>query len=176
MDYSLISAAVVVALAACASVVLAALTLPGVWLGLLAAALVKWLWEPTLISPWTLIVCLVLAIAGEVIEMFASAAGTSKFGGSRSGAIASVAGGIAGAILGTFVIPIPIVGTVVGAIGGSALATFATELGYAKRTQKEAAIAAGGAAIGRTLATLTKLAIAGLVALVLIAAVMVDGM
>lgn len=174
MDYGPPFAAIVVAFAASVGIVLAALTLPGVWFGLAVAALVKWLWQPDLISIWTLVVCLALAVAGELIELLASAAGTSKFGGSRAGAMASVGGGIAGAILGTFVIPI--VGTVVGAICGSALATFVTELGYTKRTQKEAAIAAGGAAIGRTLATLIKLSIAGLVALILIAAVMVKGM
>ncbi|MFO0491136.1 MAG: DUF456 domain-containing protein [bacterium] len=173
MQWQEIAAGLVVGLAVCLGMVLALLTLPGVWLMLLTAVLVKLLWMPELIGPWTLAVCLVLAIAGELIEALASAAGTSRFGGSQAGAVASIVGGLVGAVLGTFVIPIPIVGTILGAILGSALATFATEVLYKQRPTGQALHAATGAAIGRTAATIIKVFITGVVGLILLASVLV---
>ena len=57
------------------------LTLPGTWLMLAATALVAWLrWDQRMISPWTLAALLVLAIAGELLEMVASSAGARRAG------------------------------------------------------------------------------------------------
>ena len=42
--------------------VLAVLTLPGVWIMLLAAALINWLWWPGCYSWWTIGVCGVIAL------------------------------------------------------------------------------------------------------------------
>jgi hypothetical protein len=61
-------------------------------------------------------------------------------------------------------------------VGGAALATFAVEAYHQKRPEAEAARAAGGAAIGRAAATVIKLGVAGVVAILLIASVCVGGM
>ncbi|MCU0689122.1 MAG: DUF456 family protein [Phycisphaerales bacterium] len=176
MEWGPILAALVVVLSTLVGMGLAVLTLPGVWVMLLVAALVKWLWVADLISVWTLVAGVVLAVIGEVVEGALSAAGAAKFGSSRAGAVASIGGGLLGALIGTFVIPVPIVGTLVGAVAGAAAATFGVEAYYKKRPEAEAARAAGGAAIGRVAATVIKLGVAGIVAILLIAAVCVRGM
>ena len=62
-------------------------------------------------------VLIVLAALGELIEFLASAAGASKAGGSKRGAVLSLIGGLTGAIVGLFVgIPIPVIGPIVTAI------------------------------------------------------------
>lgn len=73
---------------------------------------------------------LLLAIAGEVAEFLAGAAGVNKLGGSKRGAALAIVGSVVGAILGMFVgVPIPILGSLiaalvfggVGAFGGAVL-------------------------------------------------------
>ena len=97
------------------------LTLPGTWLMLVAAALTAWLrWGQQMISPWTLVVLLGLAIIGEVLETLASSAGAKRAGASRWGGFGAFLGGIVGAIAGTFAIPVPLFGSLIGACLGSA--------------------------------------------------------
>lgn len=73
---------------------------------------------------------LLLAIAGEVAEFLAGAAGVNQLGGSKRGSILAIVGSVVGAILGMFVgVPIPIIGSLiaalvfggVGAFGGAVL-------------------------------------------------------
>lgn len=149
--------------------VLAVATLPGVWLMLLAATLVNWLWTPGVYSWWTLGVCAAVALAGEVLEVVASGFGSRKFGGSGWGAAGSVAGGLVGALVGTFAIPIPLVGTVVGSVLGAAGGALLTERWVKKRSWGESHKSAAGAALGRLSATVIKIAVAGVVGLALLA-------
>jgi uncharacterized protein YqgC (DUF456 family) len=147
---------------------LAVLTLPGVWLMLLAASLVNWLWTPGVYSWWTIGVCAAVALVGEVLEVVASGFGSKKFGGTKTGAAGSVIGGLVGGVVGTFAIPVPIVGTIVGSVVGAAVGALAAEKGIKKRTWKESHKSAAGAAAGRLAATVIKLAVAVGVGLVLL--------
>jgi hypothetical protein len=168
-----IVAAGVVMISLVLGLVLALLTLPGVWF-MLAVALGVSFWVPDLISTPVLIGATVIAVLGEIIEGVLSAAGSKKFGGSIAGALGSIAGGLIGALVGTF-IPIPIIGTLFGAVVGAGLGAFGIERWYMKRTGKESMDSAKGAMLGRAIATFTKMIFAGIVALILLAAVLVPG-
>ncbi|MFT3683491.1 MAG: DUF456 domain-containing protein [Phycisphaerales bacterium] len=148
--------------------VLALLTLPGVWIMLLAASLINWLWWPGCYSWWTIGVCAAIALCGEIAEVVASAFGSKKFGGSGWGASGSVAGGLVGALVGTFAIPIPVVGTIIGSVAGAAIGALAAERGIKKRTWGESHKSAAGAAVGRLAATFVKLGVVLVVGLALL--------
>ena len=103
--------------------------LPGNWLIVLAAALYAWFAEPEsqlAIDWYTVAALLAMAIAGEVLETAAGAAGVKRAGGSRRGALLAIAGSMVGSIVGLFVgVPIPIVGSLVAAVLFGALGAFA---------------------------------------------------
>jgi len=152
------------------------LSLPGNWLivGLSAlfAALVP--------SPqgqgigWTGVAILaVLAVLGEVVEFFASAAVAGKRGGSRRGMVLAVGGTTIGSIAGAFIsLPIPIIGPLLGALVGGALGAFGGA--WVGEAWKGKSLGEGyhiskGALWGRLLGTAGKLAIGTL--MVVIAAI-----
>jgi uncharacterized protein YqgC (DUF456 family) len=94
--------------------------LPGNWTSLAAVALYAYLipsGHRVWVSWWIVGAVLVLAILGEVVETFASAAGAAKVGGSRRGAVLAIIGSFIGGIVGVFVgIPVPVVGSLLGVI------------------------------------------------------------
>jgi hypothetical protein len=174
MAWEPIAGGVVMVVMAGLGLVLAAVTLPGVWLILLAAVGVK-LWQPELLSWWTIGAGVGLALLGEIIEAVASALGAKKFGGSGWGAGGSIVGALVGAVLGTLV-PVPILGTLAGAIVGAGVGALVAELWIKKRTIQEARRSATGAVIGRAVATVVKITIAGLVAGALVLGVLIPVM
>lgn len=100
--------------------------LPGNWM-MVGTLCVFLLSAGTTSGPdWTtLVVVLVLAIAGEILEMFTGSAKAAKQGASRRALILSLVVSMAGSIGGAFVIPIPVIGSAVGAIIGAAFGAFA---------------------------------------------------
>ena len=145
-------------------VVLVALQLPGTWLiGLATGAAAWWGWsaDPTMrwIGWWTLAALLVLAIVGEIVEAAAGAAGSRVAGGTRRGAVLAIVGGVAGAIAGTPLIPIPIVGTLIGASLGAGAGSVLGDL-WAKQPVAQSFKAGGGAAVGKFTGAVIKLGIA----------------
>ena len=94
--------------------------LPGNWLMLLAAAGYTWLtWDRGYVHWVSLVVLLVVAVAGEVVEFFAAGAGAKKAGGTIWGTIGALLGGLIGGFFLTGLVPIPIIGTLVGLIAGT---------------------------------------------------------
>ena len=165
-------------------VVAVALQLPGTWLIGLATGLAAW-WgwgelardaDGALVrrENWigwaTLGTLLALAVLGEVVEAVAGAAGSRIAGGTRRGAVLAIIGGIAGAIAGTPLIPIPIVGTLVGASLGAGAGSILGDL-WAKQPLVQSFKAGGGAAVGKFTGAVMKLAIAIAMWLVVAAAV-----
>ncbi len=135
------------------------LGLPGNWLMLLGTSLLAWAyWDRGPFSVWTLLVALVLAVLGEVLEFVAGMSGARRWGGTRSGAWGALLGGLVGGLLGTLLVPIPVIGSLVGACGGAAVGAFVFEFGGG-RTQQDALRVGMGAGIGRFLGTVAKLAI-----------------
>lgn len=168
-------------------VLMVILTLPGIWFMILAAALAQWWsWDqsqpvatdpagiPTstlahapnlMFSWWVLGIAVALALIGEIVEFFASAVGAAKAGGTRRGAIGSVIGGIVGAILGTAIVPI--LGTIIGAALGAGVGALLLERHDGRKTWKEATKIGAGAAAGRFVATIAKVSIAAVAAILL---------
>jgi uncharacterized protein YqgC (DUF456 family) len=135
------------------------LGLPGNWLMVGSTALVAWLyWDRGMINHWTLIALLAVAVIGEVLEFAAGAVGTKKAGGSRGGAFGALLGGVIGAGAGTFVIPVPIIGSLIGACGGAFCGALALELAGGRDI--EPAVRSGlGAGVGRFFGTVAKLVV-----------------
>jgi len=157
-------AAAIVILFSGLGIALTALTLPGAWLALVAAVLCK-LWRPDLLEWSTIGAGVAIALAGEIIEIFASAAGAARAGGSRRGAIGSVVGSLAGAIIGApFLL---LVGAIVGAVIGAGVGAIIAERGFTGRTWRDSARIGAGAAVGRFWATVAKVGLSALVALIL---------
>lgn len=159
-------AVAIVAVALLIGVLVTLLTLPGTWFIILVALVCQW-WREGLFEWWTIALCVVLAVAGEVVEFAWSARGAKRTGGTRPGMIGSIVGGLVGAIAGTFMLPVPVVGTIVGAAVGAGLGAVAGERGMSQRSWRESAAVGRGAAVGRLTAVAVKAGIAGVIGLVL---------
>ena len=116
--------------------VLVFFALPGNWLIVISTCLFAW-WrvEDGVFSIYTLFAITVLAVLGELVEFFGGAGGAKKAGASWRGSIGALAGALTGAIIGTFAIPVPFLGTLIGACAGAGLGAWALELSAGKRMQ-----------------------------------------
>jgi hypothetical protein len=142
-------------------------TLPGNWLMVSMTALFAWWkWDEGIFSTGLLIAVGILALIGEIIEFFAGAGSAKKAGASWRGALAAIGGTLVGALLGTFLIPIPIVGTLLGACLGAGLGTWSVERLLGK--PKEKSVKSGvGAGVGVFVGTTTKFLIGCLIWLII---------
>lgn len=132
------------------------LSLPGLWLMVGAHAGYAWLTGWNVHVGWPSVVALI-AIAGvaEVVEFVAGAAGTKAAGGSKRGMMGAVVGGLLGALFLTFLVPVPILGTVVGVCAGTFLGALVVELMVGKEVGQSTRIGIG-AAKGRFVGILAK--------------------
>lgn len=149
-------------------VIATVLTLPGVWLILLAAGGLQW-WSAAQGEPffplWLLITAVSIALLGEILEFAASALGSKAAGGGRPAGFGAIIGAIVGAILGTpFLFPL---GTIIGSALGAGLAAMSLEKGWTGSNWDKSSKVAVGAAVGRLVATVVKLSITGSVAVAL---------
>jgi uncharacterized protein YqgC (DUF456 family) len=142
--------------------------LPGNWLVVLTTCLFAWWkWDERVFSGWTLIAIAALALLGELLEFLAGMIGARRSGASWRGAMTAVLGAIFGALLGTFVIPVPLLGSVLGASAGAGLVVWATEVSRGQPASHSLRRGVG-AGIGQFLGTGSKFAI-GLVVWLVIA-------
>ena len=147
--------------------------LPGAWLMIVSTALLAW-WKgpdtatgaPGMFSVATLIVVAALALAGEIAEFFTGVVGSKAAGGTKRGATGALLGGFAGALIATFTIPLPIVGTVIGACGGAALGALIAEFSGG-RTFGAAAKSGVGAGLGTLAGRIVKIAVSALIWLII---------
>jgi uncharacterized protein YqgC (DUF456 family) len=175
MDWTYYLWAILLVVASVIAWLTSLVTLPGNWLIVGLSALFAWLMPPDAnhgITWTTVAVLIALAIAGEVIEFIAGAAGAAKQGGSKRGVALAMVGAIVGSILGLMAgLPIPVIGSFVMALIGGAAGAFAgAYLGEAwKGRPEEQRVAVGrGAFAGRLWGTAGKLA-AGAVMLAILA-------
>lgn len=171
--------AVVLVLALMAGWVMTVLGMPGNWVIVAAAAGYAALVGPEsrLAIGWgVVLVLLVLAGLGELLELIASALGVARRGGSRRAAVFALVGSLAGAFVGLFVgLPIPVVGSLVGAVLlsslGALVGAVAGEISQGRGALKSWEI--GRAAFwGRLLGTAAKIIVAcAMVAVTLVALV-----
>ncbi len=128
--------------------------LPGTWFMVLSSAAISWLTGNRLLSVSTLAVLAGLALAGEVAELVAGAAGSRKAGGTWRGSAGALAVGLAGGIVGTLLFPV--VGSILGACLGAFLGALGGELSGGR--EMESAVRVGKSAfVGRLLGTVIKL-------------------
>lgn len=73
---------------------------------------------------WTLLVVLILAGLGELVEFFSGSVVAAREGASRRALFLSLIGSFVCSVAGTLVVAIPLVGTLVGALTGAALGAF----------------------------------------------------
>ncbi|MEN6451437.1 MAG: DUF456 domain-containing protein [Thermoguttaceae bacterium] len=155
------------------------LGLPGNWLMVIAAA-VHACFVPadsSLAIGWKVVVALLgLAVFGEVVELLAAMAGTSKAGGSKRGAILAIIGSIAGGIIGVTVgLPIPVVGPVLAAVLFAGVGAMAGAMLGERWAGKDATSVwrVGRAAfVGRLTGTLGKLLVGGVMIAVVVLAIL----
>jgi len=131
------------------------LSLPGNWIMFVAALVLSACqgWESPSVS--ILLLMLMLLLIGEVIETLGSVVGAKKFGASTAAAWSALAGAIVGGIVGSFFLP-PI-GSLIGVIVGAFLAAFVVEL-LRQKPLPHATLAAIGAAFGRIVGIVVKVA------------------
>lgn len=152
--------------------------MPGNWL-IVAAAAVAALLIPegarTDLTWITVIVLVILASIGELLEFAAGAMGVARVGGSRRAAalaiVGSLVGGVTGAVVG---LPVPIIGPVLAALLGASLgALIGAYVGEDWASQDfQQSIRVGHAAFwGRLLGTVGKLAVGTIMVLVALAGI-----
>lgn len=118
--------------------------LPGNWLIAISTCLFAWWrWDSGVFSIYTLVVVVVLAAMGELVEFTAGMMGARKSGASWPGSIAALFGAIAGAVLGTFAIPIPLFGTLIGACFGAGFGVWGLEFSRGKKMEHSVRYAVG---------------------------------
>lgn len=132
--------------------------IPGNWLMIGTVAAFDW-WRDERVVHWpTWIAVLAIAVTGEVIELVAGAIGARKFGGSKWASLGALAGGLVGALCGTFMIPVPLFGTIIGAVVGAFSGATGVELARGG-TQADSIRVGKGAAFGHVTGNLTKFAL-----------------
>ena len=107
-----------------------------------------------------------IQIVSELVEFFAGMLGAKKGGASKKGMWFSLIGSIVGALLGTFVIPIPLFGSLIGSILGAFGFAYYIEKGELD-TKEEALKSATYAAIGRAIGAVGKLGLTSSMAILL---------
>lgn len=118
---------------------------------------------------WALIALTLLAVLGEALETVAAGYGASRFGGGKGSILAAVIGCLLGAIFGTPLIPIPIVGTLIGACLGAFAGAALYEYLAMEKPAHHAAWTGVGAALGKVAGVFAKVFIG--FAMLLVAAV-----
>ena len=98
---------------------------------------------------WGLVFMAGFAVLGEVLETAFAGYGAKKFGGSKGSIIAALVGCIAGAIAGTPLIPIPLIGSLIGACLGAFIGAALYEYIKMEKKAGEAMWTGLGAALGK---------------------------
>ena len=128
-----IIAVIIASLVVLVGLVITLFGLPGTFVVLSAAIiydLITWSWG---VSKLALVVLLVIALLGELLEWVFTLYGAKKFKTSTFAIIGLIIGTIAGAIIG---VPIPIIGSVVGALLGAFIGAFVFSYIEHRRFQK----------------------------------------
>ena len=144
--------------------------LPGNWLIVISTGLVAWCFWNEQVFGWpVLLVIVVLAGVGEILEFVAGLAGAKKAGGSRRGAVGALGGAVVGGIVGAMVLPIPIIAPLIGAAVGAGLGAWGLEL-QGGRDHRQSVKVGTAAGVGRLTGTLIKIVLGAIIWLLVVAA------
>jgi uncharacterized protein YqgC (DUF456 family) len=143
------------------------LGLPGLWvmIGVLTLAVAG-----NEVSPWILLVLIVVAVLAELAEWAIVARTSARWGGSRKAFWGAIAGGLGGILLG-LPVPLPILGPLLAGLLGTFAGAAAVTL-WETRAMRSAGRVGCGAVLGRAFAAAAKTA-AGVVILVAGAAALI---
>ena len=152
---------------------------PGNWIMLGVSGFYSWLMpneSPYDFGIFVILIVLIFAIIGEILEFFTGAISTKKAGGTKRGMWFSVIGSIIGSFAGIFVgIPIPIIGSLIAALlfsgAGALLGAYYGEKVEGKNSQQAWKVGISSFT-GRILGSLFKI-ICGFIALICISVAMV---
>src|SRR5262245_1292023 len=136
------------------ALVMIPLGLPGTFVQVGAAAVAALATGGHLVGWRWVVLFLVLALVGEVVEFVSGRWGARRFGGSSSAAWGALVGGVVGAIVGG--IPIPVVGAVVASFVGTFAGALLGEMIAQRRVTPDLRVGVG-AVLGRTAGTAVKL-------------------
>ncbi len=134
---------------------LAVFQLPGTWFILLTTVVYDWHYDWQRI-PWVALLAMgVLAVAAEVVDIFAGMKGAQRAGASRAASWGALIGGFCGMIL--FIpVPIPVFAPIVGGLLGCFVGAFIAERNVHGDPGKSVRVGFG-AAVGRLVGLLIKL-------------------
>lgn len=152
----------IMAVAALVGLVLIPLGLPGLWVMIGGMLVYGWLTSFRTIGVATIVIVLVIAFCGEIIENWLGFRFAKRYGGSSRSAWGALLGGIVGAIVG---VPIAVVGSVIGAFLGAFAGAALFELSYSRHIGT-ATRAGWGAVLGRAAATAAKTALGVVIAVI----------
>lgn len=152
-------------LACLVGVAMTAIRLPGTWLIVLSAAGYAWSegWPRTSLT--LLGILTGIALLGEGVELLASIMTARRAGASRKAAWGGMLGGILGMVFLSFIVPIPIVGTMIGALVGCFTGATLVEISARKdmfRGTKVGFFAAMGFVLGAVAKIVVALAMSGI--------------
>lgn len=140
------------------ALILTTLRLPGGWLIVAEAVGYGW-WTEWARVGWLFVgVIVVLAVIGELLELATSVLTARKVGASGRAAWGGFFGGFLGMIFLSFLVPIPVVGTLCGAVMGCFIGAMIGEL-TAKRELAQGARVGLFSAMGFVLGTVAKLVV-----------------
>lgn len=150
MDYVVLAFYILVSLAGLISLIFG---LPGTFIILGASVLYGWYGGFSEITVRVIIILVVLALAGELIEFLLGVLGSKKYESSNRAIVGSIIFGIIGAIMGApFFFGI---GSVIGAFAGAFAGAILMELSQGKKMD-EAIKSGWGAFLGRVAGTISK--------------------
>lgn len=148
-------------------VLLTAVRLPGTWLLVVTALAYAWwtAWQQFSLT----MVCILggIALIGEGIELVASVYAARRAGATRQAGWGAIIGGFLGMLFLSFLVPIPLIGTMVGALVGCFAGALVAEMAMQKKLAHGAKVGVF-AALGFVLGTATKLALAMVMAIVIL--------
>lgn len=140
--------------------------LPGTWVFLAVASAVALFDPASPVAWWSIVTGVVLALIAEGIEWVTASRYARKYGGSPRAAWGALIGGIAGAIVG---FPVPLFGPLFGAVLGTFVGALVAEVSVSG-VSGGAERVAWGAMIGRIVATVAKLGLGIVIAVLVLAA------
>ncbi|HET6578303.1 MAG TPA: DUF456 family protein [Gemmatimonadales bacterium] len=148
-------AALVLVAGSVVGLVLIPFGLPGLWLMVLSVLAYGWLTDFHTVTAGIIVLVVVLALVGEVIEAWLGFRFARRYGGSRRAGWGALVGGLVGAVVG---VPVPLIGSVIGGFVGAFAGAALFE--YTRARQAGAAAGAGwGAVLGRAVAAAAKMAL-----------------
>jgi uncharacterized protein YqgC (DUF456 family) len=129
--------------------------LPGTWLQVLGLVGYGFATDFRTVGALPVVIVVVLAVLGEVVEFVLGGRYARKYGGSKRAAWGAIVGGLVGAFVG---VPVFLIGSVIGAFAGAFAGAALLEM--TSKSDHRAALRVGwGAFVGRLVATAAKSAI-----------------